>query len=384
ILPPTKSKPFLAYLHSLISYCVPDTLTNVTGIEQALSMMNSAAIKSSICLTKEEAFLLERIAKLAPGRKLYPTNERVMQEVAWNSQLSFISQHGLFYKISKEIVQNISRIGFLYPHQAVPELEIEHADDELVERDLIKSSQLRVDGFGAELFSTTFYKNYKSRDCTQGCGRAMRTIGMAKRARNVRLPLQESPQNDVIARMYQLLSNASDFSAKEEEPTLHEMQYNASWLIDPEGTVGNLWYKTHHSFQNRSGWLNPYAVIMWLAAQTFKPENSNQVNQVLFALAFLPRVTKVRLPDTDTYHLSQRYCFKHNEIRSLVASQVRTLEECPEIRLTKYSYESNRTFFNRRSGEHHKKKTMLSLFLSRSSRSNGRINILKNHQRAAT
>ncbi|KAK6601220.1 hypothetical protein H4I96_06561 [Botrytis cinerea] len=275
------------------------TLTNVTGIEQALSMMNSAAIKSSICLTKEEAFLLEQIAKLAPGRKLYPTNERVMQEVAWNSQLSFISQHGLFYKISKEIVQNISRIGFLYPHQAVPELEIEHADDELVERDLIKSSQLRVDGFGAELFSTTFDKNYKSRDCTQGCGRAMRTIGMAKRARNVRLPLQESPQNDVIARMYQLLSNASDFSAKEEEPTLHEMQYNASWLIDPEGTVGNLWYKTHHSFQNRSGWLDPYAVIMWLAAQTFKPENSNQVNQVLFALAFLPPMSPIEPSSTD-------------------------------------------------------------------------------------
>ncbi|KAF7920916.1 hypothetical protein EAE99_007768 [Botrytis elliptica] len=351
-----KSKLFLAYLHALTSYCVPDTLTNITGVEQALSIIKSSAIKSSTCLTKEEGFLLEQIAKLAPGRSFYPTNERVMQEVAWSSHLSFISQHGLFYKISKEIVQNISRIGFLYPHQDVPKLGIEHADDELVERDLIKTSQLRVDGFGAELFSTKFDKNYKSRDCTQGSERAMRIIEMAKRARNVRLSLQESPQKDLIARIYQLLSNASHFSAKEEEPTLHEMQYNASWLIDPEGTIGNLWYKIHHSFQNKSAWLDPYAVIMWLAAQTFKSENVNQVNQVLFALAFLPRVTEVRLPDTDTYHLSQGYCFKHNEIRSLVASQVRTLEECPEVGLTKYSYESNRNFFGRRSREYHNNK----------------------------
>ncbi|KAF7919319.1 uncharacterized protein EAE97_011651 [Botrytis byssoidea] len=200
----------------------------------------------------------------------------------------------------------------------------------MVERDLIRTAQPRVDGFGAELFSTKFDKQYKSRDCTQGCERAIRTIELAKRARNVKFSLQESSQKDLIARIYQLLSKSSNLPAKEKEPTLHEMQYNANWLIDPESTIGDVWYKIHHSFQNRPKWLDPYAVIMCLATQTFKSEDANQINQVLFALVFLPRVTEIRLPVTDTYHLYQGYCFKHNKIRSLVASQVRILEECPE------------------------------------------------------
>jgi hypothetical protein len=41
-----QSKLFLCYLHALTSFCLPDPLIQRTGIEQALSILNSAAVRS--------------------------------------------------------------------------------------------------------------------------------------------------------------------------------------------------------------------------------------------------------------------------------------------------------------------------------------------------
>lgn len=41
-----ESKLALCYLHALTSFCLPDGLTGRTGTEQALDILNSAAVKS--------------------------------------------------------------------------------------------------------------------------------------------------------------------------------------------------------------------------------------------------------------------------------------------------------------------------------------------------
>ena len=41
-----QSKLFLCLLHAVTSHCLPDELTGLTGTEQALIILNSAAVKS--------------------------------------------------------------------------------------------------------------------------------------------------------------------------------------------------------------------------------------------------------------------------------------------------------------------------------------------------
>jgi hypothetical protein len=46
------SKLFLAYLHALTSFCLPDPLLQRTGTELALSILRSAAVRSFDRLTR--------------------------------------------------------------------------------------------------------------------------------------------------------------------------------------------------------------------------------------------------------------------------------------------------------------------------------------------
>lgn len=62
-----QSKLFLCYLHALTSFCLPDTLTMRTGTEQALSILQSAAVKSFDRLTEENVGLLAQIATMTPS-----------------------------------------------------------------------------------------------------------------------------------------------------------------------------------------------------------------------------------------------------------------------------------------------------------------------------
>ncbi|KAK4892491.1 hypothetical protein LTR27_008955 [Elasticomyces elasticus] len=86
-----QSKLFLAYLHALTAYPLPDALTRKTGTEQALSMLRSADVRSFDRLTTENADLLGDIAALTLVRDYYPANERVMQTVKWSSKLGFLA-----------------------------------------------------------------------------------------------------------------------------------------------------------------------------------------------------------------------------------------------------------------------------------------------------
>ncbi|KAK6074920.1 hypothetical protein SCUP234_07919 [Seiridium cupressi] len=351
-----QSKLFLAYLHGLTSYCIPDPLTNRTGTEQALTILKSSAVKSSVRLSQEEGDLLARIAGLAPRRHFYPRNEKVMQTVIWCPQLSYISQHGLFYTVAKDILENMRQISFLYPHQPLPTLDIDHADAELVARDLISTAYLRMDDFGAELFSAKKDVPYKARDRTHRSGRAQRTVQMAVRARESDVSLQDTPSSDLVDRIYSLLSEAQTFPARNKRPKLCDMQYSAKWLTNPQSALPDLWHNIHYAFQCDQRWINKFEVIVWLAAQAFASDDLNQVIQVLFSLAFLPRVAQVQLPAAENYNLSQGYRFKDSEIRSIIAGEARPLWACPEADLQRFTRESSRNFHRRQNQEYQNNK----------------------------
>ena len=65
------SKLFLCLLHAIISYYLPDQLTGLTRTEQALAILNSAAVKSFNYLSEANIELLVLIADLTPARNYY-------------------------------------------------------------------------------------------------------------------------------------------------------------------------------------------------------------------------------------------------------------------------------------------------------------------------
>jgi len=90
------SKLLICYLHALTSHCLPDPLTRRTGTEEALRLLDSAALRSFQHLDAESAHYLQAIEDLSPQRTYYPVHLQVMETIKWNSNLMSLSQHDSF------------------------------------------------------------------------------------------------------------------------------------------------------------------------------------------------------------------------------------------------------------------------------------------------
>ncbi|KAM3424935.1 hypothetical protein BST61_g6908 [Cercospora zeina] len=121
-----------------------------TGTEQALSILRSAAVFSFEQLTKDNVALLAKIARLTPSRSYYPADAKFMQNVQWNSKLSFMSQHSGFYKAVEALFAQARRSTIFYPASDVQVPATDHIPPELLDRDLTQTAMFRVAGFGAE------------------------------------------------------------------------------------------------------------------------------------------------------------------------------------------------------------------------------------------
>ncbi|RMZ74996.1 hypothetical protein DV737_g5547, partial [Chaetothyriales sp. CBS 132003] len=159
-----QSKLWICYLHALTSFCLPDPLMQRTGTEQALFILGSAAVRSFDRLAQENIDVLRKIARLTAGRSYYPANERVMQTVKWAPELSFLAQHGGFYKLVKLIFAQAERTRVFYLGSHIRPPTLDHVEPDLLDRDCIRSSTFRVSGFGAEDHTVECDAIYSARD----------------------------------------------------------------------------------------------------------------------------------------------------------------------------------------------------------------------------
>ncbi|ROW01894.1 hypothetical protein VMCG_05551 [Cytospora schulzeri] len=171
-----QSQLFLCYLHAITSFCLPDSLTsNSTGTEQALSILKSAAVKSTSLLTKENMDLLRHIEALSPRRSYYPDHLQVMQSIAWNTNLPVLSQHAQFHQCVMDLWEQNKLSRLYYPADYVEPPKIADIVPSLLRRDNLRSSTFRISGFGAEDFSNALDVTYNSRDLGQSSKRLMQT-----------------------------------------------------------------------------------------------------------------------------------------------------------------------------------------------------------------
>ncbi|KAL4918887.1 hypothetical protein BDW62DRAFT_200284 [Aspergillus aurantiobrunneus] len=102
---------YLAYLHAVTSYVLPDAATKRSGTEGALRILRQARMKTSLPLDCGCICLLELIAGLTPRRQYHPHGMAVMQRVAWSQNIGEIAQHDDFSLLAEEIVDHTGRFN---------------------------------------------------------------------------------------------------------------------------------------------------------------------------------------------------------------------------------------------------------------------------------
>lgn len=335
-----QSKLFVCYLHGLSSYCLPDPLTAHTGTEQALSILNSAAVRSFDYLRQSSLVILNRVAGLAPGRNYYPANERVMQTIDWDHHLSFLSQHGSFYKSVQAIFDQANDTKFFYPETYIEPPKLDFLVPYLLERDLIRSSTFRVSGFGAEQRTAEYDAEYHGRGRGQDSERATRSFVAASLIFQRQAVLHCKPLvglKDVLWRILQASGTIPGPGTRMDDISL---MYDSKWLEEPSNYLGSLWCQIHVSLGYSSQKYNKFRIMEWLSTMAFAKNADMQVIHTIIAFYNLPDVARIDVPPAAQHRLSEGIVIGLSELKGVARSGRRQFNKCPEASLPQKSWET--------------------------------------------
>lgn len=334
-----QSKLFLSYLHALTSHCLPDRLTRRTGTEQALSILNSAAVKSFDCLTNENLVILERIAKLTAAREYYPANERVMQTVTWDSHLSFLSQHGIFYTSVKSIFEQSDEGKLFYPNSYIEPPRLDFVIQHLLERDLVRSSTFRVFGYGAEHHTTEHDVDYSPRDRGQNSERAIRTFVTASLIFQGRAVLHAKPLPQLKDSLWSHFMGCRTIQGPGQLENML-LNFDSSWLEKPSELLSASWCRVHRSLGRSSRLHNRFHIMMWISTIAFAEYANMQVTFTMAAFYNMPDVASISPPPVARFDLFKGATVAIAELEDVIRAMRRSFKDSPEARIPKESWES--------------------------------------------
>lgn len=346
-----QSKLALCYLHALTAYCLPDELTQKTGTEQALEMLSSAAVRSFDCLTPENFNTLHMIANLTPRREYYPSHERLMQNVKWVGNLSPLSQHGRLYADIKSILSQATSLEFFYQSKLDDLQSLDHMDEDLLQRDLGRSSTFRRSGFGAEHHTATYDRIYQSRDSnpTEDSRRAKSVLTTASRIfRELHTSQTEIPSG-LADRMWDLLDYGKRVvngpRAISEDWVIG---YDAERLEDWRKFLGTHWCQIHRALgQNRTRF-DKFRIMMFLATLAFSQDVDAQAVQVLVALCTIPEIARLDIPEAQSFDLGRGRNVDVGELKEAVEPHLKKFWDSPEYELIQLPCEDEQEMWDRR------------------------------------
>lgn len=330
-----QSKLLLAYLHALTSHPLPDPFTGHTGTEEALNILRSESVRSVATLSKSNIEILERIATLTPSRRAYPLDSRsaearakdphVMQKVKWDSSLTFQAQHGGFVREVLQLFEDARKRSFLYPESPpVPELTI--VDDELLERDSIRSSTFYVEGYGAELFST-------DEDDPQGRGRgqdsercqwAFEIAQTLNTGQSNALPQAfptKVPGMKAFKEVFADCNYISSVKTQKQQGATWQIKYSFDWLKPMAQILPDQWWALHGIIpSDEQGSVAMPKRIAWLASIAFMSTGESKVIVLaLLAIAAFPSFIKKNPPAcSEGFHLKRGETVEEPAITSIV------------------------------------------------------------------
>ena len=346
-------KMYLAYLHAVTSSCLIDPLTQRTGTEQALTILNSAAVRSFDQLSQTNIALLTKIAALSPGRCYYPAHERVMQTVDWNGCLSFLSQHGHFVSAVKALLQQGEQLQICFSGAELQFPRLDAVDEHLLQRDNIRSATFRVSTFGAEDHTARDDGQYTARDrnlCSQRAARASILSVLIFRSA-VELAEPAAPVGSLWKKMsnFDLISGAPlderpkvkyDSSLLEGKPDLPK---NGQITIMQRLPAFHRWLGSFATSQP-----NKFSVMMWLSTMVSDSQADMNVLQTIAMFFKSTSLAKVNAPDIGSFEPKHGKSCPRNVVAQVVAAHRRSFETSPEYGLIRRANEKQRSYHNRR------------------------------------
>ncbi|KAK4503660.1 hypothetical protein PRZ48_004575 [Zasmidium cellare] len=288
-------KLFMAYIHALTSFCLPDRLTRKSGVEQSLTILKSAAVRSFDQLTDANKALLALIAKLSPSREYYPQDDKIMQIVTWDSELSFLSQHGWFYRAVKAIFAQAKRSSFFHPETPLRLPKIDRGVEALLDRDCIRSSVFQISEFGAEDHTARHDAEYSSGDRNQLVGSSANAFRLCFAVvEGIRGPIWKAP---TLKQLWDPLEKVSVVAGSHGE--LDMVRYDAALLAGTEAPIiQNLLPLQFALAQSGAGDkpFDKYRLMIWLATIAFSPKANMEIVQIP---ALLSTISGNSVPDVE-------------------------------------------------------------------------------------
>ncbi|KAI9929431.1 hypothetical protein MW887_000901 [Aspergillus wentii] len=142
---------YLAYVHAVTGFVLPDPSIERSGTEEALRILRLEFLKTSFPIDAECSSMLRNLAALTPKRRYYPEHLNVMQTVRWNDNLWPMMQHDDFQPLVQEIIDHSSKFSKLHvkTDDSSPSISVaDRGDWHLLQRARIRNASCRYSQFG--------------------------------------------------------------------------------------------------------------------------------------------------------------------------------------------------------------------------------------------
>lgn len=323
---------YVAYLHAITSFCLRDPLTQMTGTEQALTMLRGAGVHSFDRLTQAQVDTLHKIGRLSPRRSFYPRDKRVMQTVGWDNQLSFLSQHGHFMPVVQALLEKAEATKVFYPDDKT-QLRLASLgcmdQQYLHERDNIRAATFRVSSHGAEDHNSESDSAYTSRDRELLSKRATKAATMSRFMSRDGNDLSESPLGS--AELWEQCSDVNLMHGPNLPVETSLMKYGAHMLEEAYDIVMMrlpALYRWLSSVQDR-----PFSVALWFSTIASTSQVDDRVLE-LIGILFKSKSSfaHLRAPDVKSFLPKAGKSCLPNVVRQLVASNCKPFPESSVVR----------------------------------------------------
>jgi hypothetical protein len=341
-------KLYLAYLHALTSSCLPDPFLGMTGTEQALSILRSAAVRSFHQLSQSNVDMLEKIAHLSPRRQYYPDHLRVMQTVIWNPQLHFLAQHaGLRIQV-EEIFQQAQRIAFLHPDNVLQFPCLQQLDEHLRDRDMIRDSTFRVHGFGAENHNVKHDQDYKARDRNVSFDHAVRTASFSQLM--YRIGHDKHWEVPTVDQLWAKMSVLPQIEGFEVRGPREELRYDAAYLVDGINIIlARLPSIRYSLLASQQSGRRDYDIMGWFSSVAYPlSELDCCVLQLIAMFVKSGTVARLQPPLATAFRVQEGKECSTTRLRRIIQENIRGLKLCPENDLPRRKNEKHEKYLNRR------------------------------------
>ncbi|EAT85618.2 hypothetical protein SNOG_06967 [Parastagonospora nodorum SN15] len=331
---------FLALLHALTSHCLPDPLTGYTGTESALTVLQSAAVRSFEFLTTENVELLYQIAKISPSRSFYPPEIMDMQTIEWDARLPFLSQHPKLRVGAEDIIRQAETHRLYYPDQMPDTTKWTRTNSHLELRDCMRTSTFRVYGFGADMRTSGKDKVHEARDVSKQSQRGQRAYMAATMIARDEAVLDTTIRNlsDILLQTHFKGENIDGPSNLFDPKTLH---YDSKWLGDATEKLRKFWCSLHLVLPKLRGNCNRYNIMTWLSTMAFAKSADVRVIQVFAIFYRLQSMPSVTPPSVPAFHLADGSSWKSVEIFNIVRNSAKSFDDSEEENIPKQYSETD-------------------------------------------